>query len=399
MMHTTRTMIGLALVGGILIGTRSGPLHAAATFTPLGDLPGGSYYSAATYVSADGSVVVGESNSTSGFEAFRWTSGSGIVGLGDLPGGPFQSESIDVSGDGSVVVGIGNSASGAEAFRWTVEGGMVGLGDLPGGIFDSQALGVSADGSVVVGIGTAALGLEAFRWTASGGMVGLGDLPGGPFTSGAFGISDDGAVVVGSGNAVLTDTAVVTAEAFRWTADGGMVGLGDLPGGIFLSLPEGVSADGSVVVGYGNGDFGTEGAEAFRWTSGDGMVGLGDLPGGGFSSAALDVSADGSVVVGSGITERGREAFVWTAHDGMQNLRDLLSKDGAEGLTGWTLRQARGVSADGRTIVGFGINPRGQVEAWTATIPEPSSNLLLTVAIAASLSNLRRRATPTCGHP
>jgi len=35
-------------------------------------------------------VFVGRSFSTAGSEAFRWTSGSGIVGLGDLPGANFK---------------------------------------------------------------------------------------------------------------------------------------------------------------------------------------------------------------------------------------------------------------------------------------------------------------------
>jgi len=53
----------------------------------LGDLAGGIFASSALGVSANGLVVVGESESTSGTQAFRWTSGGGIVGLGDLPGG------------------------------------------------------------------------------------------------------------------------------------------------------------------------------------------------------------------------------------------------------------------------------------------------------------------------
>jgi hypothetical protein len=77
----------------------------------------------------------------------------------------------------------------------------------------------------------------------------------------------------------------------------------------------------------------------------------------------------------------------------MKNLRELLLSGGATGLTGWTLRQAKGVPADGRTIVGFGINPRGQVEAWIAVIPEPSSLLLLATGAVAIASLLRRRAT------
>ena len=68
-------------------------------------------------------------------------------GLGDLPGGIFWSSGEDVSSNGSTVVGGSASASGYEAFRWTQSGGMVGLGDLAGGVFFSVAYGVSADGS------------------------------------------------------------------------------------------------------------------------------------------------------------------------------------------------------------------------------------------------------------
>ena len=61
-----------------------------------------------------------------------------------------------------------------------------GLGNLGGISFASYADGVSADGSVVVGRDANADGDQAFRWTEAGGMVGLGDLPGGNFRSWAF---------------------------------------------------------------------------------------------------------------------------------------------------------------------------------------------------------------------
>lgn len=168
----------------------------AASFQGLGFLPGGSFSrSFAHGVSADGSVVVGESSSVnSPAEAFRWIQGTGMVGLGFLPGGGPSanlnagSNALGISADGSVVVGYSNIPNvnggygGYEAFRWTQATGMVGLGDLPGGIFDSKATGVSADGSVVVGNGTGFYG-TAFRWTQATGMVGLGYLPGGGYLS------------------------------------------------------------------------------------------------------------------------------------------------------------------------------------------------------------------------
>jgi len=57
-------------------------------------------------------------------------------------------------------------------------------------------------------------------------------------------------------------------------------------------------------------------------------------------------------------------------------------------LTGWTLSQATGISADGLTIVGFGNNPSSQNEAWIATIPKQATLLLLALGAAAIL---RRR--------
>ena len=133
------------------------------------------------------------------------------------------------------------------------------------------------------------------------------------------------------------------------------------------------------------------GYEAFRWTSGGGMVGLGDLPGGTFESDAKDVSADGSVIVGHAATALGFEAFVWTGTGGMQNLRELLIAGGATGLTGWTLTEANAVSADGRTVVGYGTNAAGNQGAWAATIPEPSSLTLAALALFAFLVPWARR--------
>src|SRR5437868_7662 len=76
----------------------------AQTFTGLGFLPGGGY-SQAWAVSADGSVVVGNSAGAEGyFRAFRWDRQAGMVGLGVLPGA-VDSYGRGVSGDGTVVVG------------------------------------------------------------------------------------------------------------------------------------------------------------------------------------------------------------------------------------------------------------------------------------------------------
>jgi hypothetical protein len=112
-------------------------------------------------------------------------------------------------------------------------------------------------------------------------------------------------------------------------------------------------------------------AEAFRWTEAEGMTGLGHLADG-FMSFAHAVSADGGVIVGGAAdpeSSEGSAAFVWEAHRGMRNLQAVLVNDHGLDLTGWILLTATGVSADGRIIVGNGINPNGFYEAWIAELP------------------------------
>ena len=135
-----------------------------------------------------------------------------------------------------------------------------------------------------------------------------------------------------------------------------------------------MSADGSSVVGTAQPASGTNN-EAYIWDSTNGMQGLGDLPGGQYSSFAWDISADGSTVVG--YADAGSfEAFIWNSTDGMQELDVFLISHGID-ITGWELTVARGISEDGLTIVGHGRNPNGFQEGWIATIPEPTTALLL----------------------
>lgn len=349
----------------------------AASFQGLGCVSQYWFESQAYGVSVDGSVVVGWSYSADQFgnltwEAFRWTPESGIEGLGFLQGGPYHRSGANaVSADGTAIVGFSISANSmAEAFRWTASTEMQPLGDLEGGSFESQAFGVSGDGAVVVGYGLSANGQEAFLWTAAGGMQGLDDLPGGDFWSVARAVSADGSVVVGIGTwgASWADQQY----AFRWTASGGMQPLGALPGApAQTSRAYGVSADGSVVVGWSsspNGNCNYQ-AEAFRWTASEGMQGLGDLPGGYFDSWAWAASADGAVIVGTSLTELYNEAFIWDASHGMRHLRTVLEAEYGLDLAGWELEYATAVSPDGQAIVGFGYNPAGWREAWLAIMP------------------------------
>jgi probable HAF family extracellular repeat protein len=346
--------ISFALFAFVFVSFADVSLATMASFRGLGDLPGGSFYSYAHDVSADGSVVVGYGISASGLEAVRWENGI-ITSMGDLPGGDSESRAYSVSTDGSVIVGYGTSTSGDEAVYWK--------NDTVTRLGATAALDVSADGSVIVGYSySSVLGFEAIRWV-NGNMTVLGHLLG-QTDSAATSISADGLVVVGH-----SESSVDDCEAFRWE-NGVMTGLGDLPGGTNWSRAVGVSANGLVVVGQSNSSMGYE---AFRWESGI-MKSLG----GGPYSGALDASADGSLIVG--VSDG---AFIWDVEGGMQDLQEVLINDyGLErDLAGWTLYEASAISDDGFTIVGNGINPDGYIEGWMATIPEPATFLMLALGV------------------
>jgi hypothetical protein len=106
------------------------------------------------------------------------------------------------------------------------------------------------------------------------------------------------------------------------------------------------------------------------------MAGLGILPSYEFSTAN-QVSADGSVVVGFSAGDYDPmvfaftrvESFIWDTTNGMRSVNSALTGLGVN-LTGWTLLNATGVSADGLTLVGNGRNPNGADEAWIAYLGE-----------------------------
>lgn len=146
----------------------------------------------------------------------------------------------------------------------------------------------------------------------------------------------------------------------------GIVGISFLPGGDSSSSASAVSPDGTVVVGVSES---SNGFEAFQWKKETGMKSLGFLPdvSGGLSSAS-SVSKQGDVIVGTsdaGLAGN-RVAFVWTETVGMQLLQDVLeTRFGlAQALAGWSLSETVDISADARTIIGRGINPNGDGEAW-----------------------------------
>ena len=181
-------------------------------------------------------------------------------------------------------------------------------------------------------------GSTAFRWE-NGTLLDLGTL-GGSYSV-ANGISADGSVVVGESN---TDSLTWQRRGFRWE-NGSLEDIGTL-GNVYYTYAEAISADGTVIAGTSHNSDNAQ--RAFRWEDGT-LEDLGHLGGG--QSDGRDVSVDGLVVVGSSIDENSDyHAFRWE-NGTMYDLR-------TSGVDSY----ANGVSADGSIVVGA-IFESGQYRA------------------------------------
>jgi probable HAF family extracellular repeat protein len=324
-----------------------------------------------TGIAADGSVVIGTSTNEFGYpEGFRWEGGT-FTRLGYLDGTFPGSNANAISADGTTIVGDSYVSSHQQvAVRWngtTIQS----LGLLPDAtLIQSDAVAVSADGSFVVGYsGDANSNSQAVRWNASGTPLGLGFID--PLVSNpssfAQAVSANGSIVVGYGSS--QDGIGTNQEAFRWTEATGMVGLGFLySGSNAYSIANLISADGSTIVGSATPSDAALSPEAVRW-QGDAItptpLGFLDETDNHRYSIPTGVSADGSVIVGYSLRDARPDAFRWTEAGGMQSVQLLLEDAGVD-LTDWQLQAATGVSASGVTIVGYGLNPDGNQEGWIA---------------------------------
>jgi len=276
-----------------------------------------------------------------------------------------NSAAYGVSDGATVVVGFRDTAA-----RWTPQNGWIGITGHP----DSLARAVSADGSVTVGH----VLNKAIRHTTAGGIQYLGTLAP-ELASYALGVSGDGAVITGYG------ATSAGPRAFRWTQDSGMVNIGSIAGGANDSMGLDVSADGSTIVGWSGSPGGTQ---AVLWNPDNSIVQLGFLSPSHLQSRALGVSLGGAFVVGTSLTSSGYRAFLWDSDNGMRDLKAILTSEYGLNLSGWTLLEAIGISDDGLTIAGNGVNPQGRNEAWIVHVPAPGSGVVL---LALAVTRRRRR--------
>jgi probable HAF family extracellular repeat protein len=345
-------------------------LQEAVTPTPsfqgLGQMPG-AMRGAGTFavnISNDGSTIVGYAwvcpnggttcSSSGKTEAYRWTAAGKYQVLGDL-GSSYGSIAFATTANGSVVVGEapkGQNSFGA--FRWTATQGMVAL---PASML--YANGITADGSMVVG---------QDNWWKTSGQTGIfGPIQGNQDQTQASGVSGTSQAPVAVGAALKgSDPNGATLHAFRWTPAGGLQDLGLTTGSESIAIA--ISADGSAIVGEARDTSGFW--RAFRWTASTGMRDIGTL--GGPESGAFGVNKDGSVIVGTSLTSGStgsNHCFVWTSTNGMQDLKTILDAAAVHTADNWvTLDALVGVSADGKVMTGYGLNPRSRAfpfGVWT----------------------------------
>jgi len=269
-----RLSVTAALLGATALTSLPSASVAEIVYGEMVDLTFGSEWvvgdSAANAVSNGGLVVFGGAYDLSVRRIFRWTEETGMENLADF------------NGDGTIS-GLGNEWATADT-RYV------------------YYMRTNSDGSILAGTASDGDQLRGYIWAGETGMVKLADFNGDGTISGtglewnngtAFieGISDDGSVVTGWGYNTLTSRA----QAFRWTAETGMVILADFNGdgtisgtgaewATFQGRPADISGDGSVVVGSAKGS--AEGPysnrdQSFRWTAETGMMNLADFNGDG----------------------------------------------------------------------------------------------------------------------
>jgi probable HAF family extracellular repeat protein len=276
--------------------------HATIGMTDLGTLNGDQ--TAAIYVSADGSVISGNSYDSNLLHrrAFRWTQTTGIVDLGLLSASDSFSFVTGMSDDGSVTIGTscGESYANCRAFRQTPATGMT---TLDGYNYETYANDISSDGSVIVGQADLSNGTtHAILWTLATGFSDIG-APGGLYAS-ASRVSSDGNVVAGVKETNTFSSGDLHYRSFRWTQSTGFSDLGSL--GQAYSMVDKMTPDGKVIIGrsYQNVPWGDQ-TRGFRWSQATGMLSIGQwLANSGVSSGGFDiydvydVSANGNIAVG-----------------------------------------------------------------------------------------------------
>jgi probable HAF family extracellular repeat protein len=237
-----------------------------------------------------------------------WTEGQGWTALGAIDGGGVSGEDSSayaISGDGTTVTGLAwRSDWKARAFSWTANTGMVNLGSTHDNR-SSRGSVINNDGSVVGGFDEAPFGNRRPAVWIDGVLTVIE--PDTEEWAEVVAVNATGDVVGGTGGAGETGPG-----AKIWAFNGAeWIGtiIGYLPGSDPLdreALVTGITADGTLAVGFNRSGFGPfADYNGFIWDEEGGMVNvedwlidngidIGDLD----IRGLLDISDDGTVMAG-----------------------------------------------------------------------------------------------------
>ena len=317
-----------------------------------------------TSVSADGSAVAG--NTQQDYEPFRWTEETGRVLLGRASV-PVLGTSAGIPGISADGTRVSSTILGEDSTYITMGIWTLGLGwqeavpPVPpdGGLMDNSygsAWGLSGDGSTLVGLywrpGQPNGLAHACSWSESTGVVDLGSSGG---DSRANGACYDASVVSGWS----ADPVTGGWRPAAWV-NGSLSILGPPD---HLGEAWAVTPGGAIVVGSQFADSPAVRTAAMWHWDGSGWGGtryLGILPGTAppnGTAVAHGVSADGSVVVGYNSFYGDpfyTTGFIWTQETGMVDVEDFLADNGIDIPAGFDIRSLTAITPDGTTIVGDG---------------------------------------------
>ena len=360
-----RSSIGLSILLLLITCTVATP---QVTFRGFGQ-PG----TLITGMSADGSIIVGEFGPGMP-DGFRWTATGGLERIGGVT-------TAAISRDGKVIVGsVRDQLLRQVAAIWQSGRNWRQLGGVPGGRPDlltgilSTAYDVSGDGSVIVGLaydeGFRPVG---FRWEEKTGMVNIGP-QGLGFQQSALSVSADGKNVVGFDKDKYN---IIISNQYR----GFVYYSGQLhllhPWG-WVGEARKTNDVGSIIVGRGPLGYAAPAlaGTTYRYTAWDGRFeDLGavwpGMPGinlDEYVSLPRGMSDDGSIVAGETGGVNTQFAMIWTPETRMVYMHDYLTSKGVTTHQGWVLTSAWYVSPDGRVVAGHGLDPRGVPDSWIVTL-------------------------------
>jgi uncharacterized membrane protein len=332
----------------------SGLAHASGTFTAL-QTPG----LLLGKVSANGEYAVG----TAGGLGLRWIKSTGAEeALPDLDTALGVSNLGTVAGAVPENGGVSNGGRDLGAFQ--------AIGADPVQLTsplqtNSNAYDISDDGTAVgLSFGDNFVGpAVAFVWTDTEGMTALPVNR--PDTySRANVISADGHVIAGWND---QEDGFRTAVVWKDRVPTDIVDRDNLP----VGEADGISIDGRFVVGSSYTDInGNSGS--WRWNSNSNTMIL--IP---LMTFAFGVTANGDTVVGNTgfFDDPPRAAVIWRKDVGSMLLADYLAEQHITVPADWDLSGGlTGISADGRTLVGWGsIDGNPAAQSYVITIDPPDA--------------------------